>query len=307
MHGGPNSATYAEPMTDPTLVGPVTPPDLHAMTYNIRRRMPHLMRGNPDRWASRKWLMKLVLQAEQPTILGVQEAMSDQADFLTSSLGAHYDRVGHGRNANGRGEACLIYFDTRRLRLVAWKQRALSATPDKPGSRGWGNRVPRTVVSAEFTDIATGSRVFAFVTHFDQLSRKSRLLSAAMIIELAKAAHASDPEALIVAMGDVNADVDSPVYAALTGDSVLRDSWEVADERLTPQWGTFSNYKRRRAGGKRIDLILVGPGVEVLRTGINAVRFDGAAASDHEPVQAVLRELRPASDAPTAPAEGQAS
>jgi len=70
---------------------------------------------------------------------------------------------------------------------------------------------------------------------------------------------------------------------------VLRDSWETARERLTPQWGTFSNYRRLRRGGKRIDLILVGHGVVVERTGINAARFDGAAASDHEPVQAVIR------------------
>ena len=47
----------------------------------------------------------------------------------------------------------------------------------------------------------------------------------------------------------------------------------------------------RAGGGFRlgIDLILVGPSVDVLRAGINAVRFEGAAASDHEPVQAVIR------------------
>ena len=63
----------------------------------------------------------------------------------------------------------------------------------------------------------------------------------------------------------------------------------MAAERLTPQWGTFSGYRRLRRGGARIDYVLVGPGVAVLSTGINAARFDGRAASDHEPVQAVLR------------------
>ena len=89
--------------------------------------------------------------------------------------------------------------------------------------------------------------------------------------------------------GDVNADVDSAVYRTLTANGVLRDAWDAAAERLTPQWGTFPNYRRRRPGGKRIDLILVGQGVDVASTGINAARFGGAAASDHEPVQAVLR------------------
>ena len=41
--------------------------------------------------------------------------------------------------------------------------------------------------------------------------------------------------------------------------------------------------------GRRIDLILVGRRVDVLRAGVNAARFAGRAASDHEPMQAVLR------------------
>ncbi|MEJ3404841.1 endonuclease/exonuclease/phosphatase family protein [Rathayibacter sp. YIM 133350] len=279
-------------MTDGPLIGAVTAPDLHVMTYNIRRRIPHVRRGNPDRWPTRKWLLELVLRAEQPTLLAVQEALADQVDFLSQALGPHYRRLGNGRNANGRGERTLLFYDSRRLELIDWRQRALSATPDVPGSRSWGNFVPRVVVSAQFRDVATQSRLFAFATHFDHISRKARLESARMIRALAAADHAADPDATIVVMGDVNADVTSPVYRELTADGVLRDTWEAGAERLTPQWGTFSNYRRRRVGGKRIDLILVGPGVQVLRTGINAVRFDGAAASDHEPVQAVVRAAR---------------
>lgn len=276
-------------MTDAPLIGPVAAPELHVMTYNIRRRMPHVRRGHPDRWETRKWFMRLLLEAERPTILAVQEALADQAAFVASSLGSSYQRVGHGRNPNGRGESVLIYYDTQRLRLDGWRQQALSATPDKPGSRSWGNMVARVVVSAEFTDLATGSHVVAFATHFDQRSRRARQLSARVIVSLATAAHQADAAAAIVVMGDVNADVYSPVYRELTVGGFLRDTWLAAAERLTPQWGTFPNYRVRRVGGKRIDLILVGPGVEVLRTGINAVRFDGAAASDHDPVQAVLQ------------------
>jgi endonuclease/exonuclease/phosphatase family metal-dependent hydrolase len=276
-------------MTDAALIGPVAAPDVHVMTYNIRRRMSHLMPGNPDRWGKRKWLLQRILQAEQPTLLGVQEALADQAAFVAESLGPRYRWVGRGRNASGNGERSSIFYDPRRLKLSNWTQHALSASPDKPGSRSWGNRVPRIVVSARFTDAATGAQILAFNTHFDHNSRRSRLRSAEMIMRLVADAHSAEPELGIIVMGDVNADVDSAVYRALTADAVLRDTWHAAAERLTPQWGTFSNYRRRRAGGRRIDLILVGPGVEVVSTGINAERFDGAAASDHEPVQAVIR------------------
>lgn len=276
-------------MTDVALIGPVTAPDLHVMTYNIRRRLPHLRHGNPDRWATRKELVKRILAAEQPTLLGVQEALADQIDVVAGALGPHYHWVGRGRNPSGEGERGPIFYDSRRLALTSWRQWALSATPGKPGSRTWGNMTRRIVVSADFTDIATGTRLLAFNTHFDHLSSRSRQQSATFIVNLVRSARAQEPEAAIVVTGDVNSDVDSAVYRRLTGEGVLRDTWEAAEDRLTEQWGTFSNYRRRRPGGKRIDLILVGQGVDVLSTGINVIRFDGRAASDHEPVQAVLR------------------
>ena len=270
------------------LIGPVTAPDLHVMTFNIRRRFRHLRPDSPDRWETREPLVRRILAAEQPTLLGVQEALGDQVEVVAAGLGPHYGWVGHGRDADGGGEAGPIFYDTRRLELTGWRQLALSSSPDTPGSRSWGNLVPRVVVSAEFTDLATGTRLLAFNTHFDHLSRKSRLESAGYLLALCRAASAADPAAVIVVTGDFNTGVDSAAYRRLTADGTLRDAWDAAATRLTPQWGTFSNYRRRRPGGKRIDLILVGGATEVLSTGINAARFDGRAASDHEPVQAVL-------------------
>jgi endonuclease/exonuclease/phosphatase family metal-dependent hydrolase len=109
------------------------------------------------------------------------------------------------------------------------------------------------------------------------------------MVELVEASHAADPGATIVVTGDFNANERSAVHRDLTGDGVLRDAWDAAAEQLTPQWGTYSGYRRLRRGGPRIDFVLVGRGVRVDRAGINAARFDGRAASDHEPVQAVIR------------------
>ena len=78
------------------------------------------------------------------------------------------------------------------------------------------------------------------------------------------------------------------------------DAWTAAGVRLTPPWGTFSNYRTPKTGTKRIDWILVSPGIEVREAAINASRFDGAAASDHEPVQVLVRPGK------ALPAEGTA-
>jgi endonuclease/exonuclease/phosphatase family metal-dependent hydrolase len=284
-------------MTDAALIGPVSPPDLHVMTFNIRRRFARVRPGSPDRWVTRKELIRRILAAEQPTLLGVQEALTDQVDFIADALGPHYRWIGRGRNPTGTGEHCAIYYDSRRLKLTNWQQLALSATPDLHGSRSWGNVTRRIVVSATFTDRATEAPLVAFNTHLDHLSWRSRLESAQFILKLVQEARVAQPDTAIVVTGDFNAGEGSAVYRRLTTDGVLRDAWEVAAEQLTPQWGTFSNYRGRRPGGKRIDLILLGEGVEVVSTGINAARFDGMAASDHEPVQAVLRYDNPSSKA----------
>ena len=276
-------------MTHAALIGPVAAPDLHVMTYNIRRRFVRYRPGSPDRWPTRKTLVERILSTEQPTLLGVQEALAVQVDAVSEALGPRYRSVGLGRDPSGRGERCPIYYDAERLELTEWKQLALSATPEQHGSRSWGNMTRRVLVTADFRDVATGARVIAFNTHFDHLSWRSRLHSARLVVRLAEEARTADGDAAIVVTGDFNAHERSAVHRALTAGGILRDAWEIADEQITPQWGTFSNYRRRRPGGKRIDLILVGKGVQVTRTGINAARFDGRAASDHEPVQAVLR------------------
>lgn len=281
-------------MTDAALVGPVAAPELHVMTFNIRRRVSKLRSDSPDRWAARKALVQRILAAEQPTLLGVQEALTDQVHFVAEALGPRYRWIGRGRDPSGDGEHCPIFYDSRRLELTEWKQYALSETPEHHGSRSWGNLTRRVVVSATLTDVATGARLFAVNTHLDHISRRSRLESVRFILNLAADARADKPEITTIVTGDFNADQGSAVYRRLTAEDALEDTWSAAREQLTPQWGTFSNYRGRRPGGKRIDLILVEHGVEVVSAGINATRFDSRAASDHEPVQAVLRLTAPA-------------
>ena len=269
---------------DDSLIGPAVAPDLHVMTYNIRRRMGRLPPRSNDRWSKRKHLLRRLLQVEQPTVLGIQEALLDQARWVAESLGPSYLRIGYGRNANREGESCPIYYDSRRLEALSWRQFALSSTPTVPGSRSWGNLVPRIVVSAEFRDLATDDRFRVFNAHFDHRSARARLQSARSLTRLIDAG--TGP---VVVMGDANASVDSAPYRELVYNAGLADAWLVPEKRLTPEWSTFSGYREPRLGGKRIDWLFVGGGIEVKSVAINAVRFDGAAPSDHEPVQAVLR------------------
>jgi endonuclease/exonuclease/phosphatase family metal-dependent hydrolase len=258
-------------------------PQLHVMSFNIRRRMPHLLPSNPDRWGRRRPLVSRLLELEMPTILGVQEALPDQAGYLRQVLGEGYRSIGYGRNADKKGEGCPLFYDARRLRLLQWDQTALSGTPSVAGSTTWGNKVPRVVMDATFRDRVTGLEFRALNTHFDHRSRNARIHSATLV----RALVASESIPTIVT-GDFNTSVGSLPFEAITAEGTLVDTWDVAIDRVTDAWGTFPDYHPPRLDRKRIDWILSTPGIAVAKTGINTARFDGGWPSDHAPVQAII-------------------
>ena len=278
-------------MSRAPLIGRAEPPDLHVMTFNVRRRINRVWGRSADRWSTRRPAVQELLRTERPALLGVQEALPDQAQVIAGALGDGYRFAGRGGQAGGRGEGCPIFFDTERLELFEWEQTALSSRPHEPGSRTWGNLIPRILVRAAFRDKATGARFVALNAHLDPFSPASRVHAAAEIRR-----RAMQPLPAVVT-GDLNARPGSPALRELCSDDVLTDAWTRASERLTPAWKTFASYRTPRvartpggeSGDARIDWIAVSPDVTVSRVAINARRFDGRWPSDHLPVQAVVR------------------
>ncbi len=264
------------------LLGPAAPPYLHVMTFNVRRPMNGITWPPADRWASRRPRMQTLLDEERPTILGAQEVLPAQARVIRDALGSGYRFVGHGRMPGPRGEACPIFYDTQRLELMSWRQRALSDRPDEPGSTSWGNVIPRVFVHASFRDRMTSREFTVINTHLDVFSARARQRGAEELHEMV----AGQPLPAIL-LGDLNAGPTSPPWTTLLSHGILTDAWFAAEARLSPEWGTFAGYRRPRRG-RRIDAILVTPEVQVRRVGINGRRFDGGWPSDHLPVQAAL-------------------
>jgi len=256
------------------------------MSYNIRRRMPQVNPRSSDNWSHRRGLVKRLLLSEQPTLLGIQEALPDQLLFLADTLGTDYRFVGHGRRADHSGEHSVIFYDSRRLELLDWRQSALSDTPALAGSATWGNQIPRVIVRATLRDTATGTVFVAINTHFDHLNARSRERSAEAIRELVE--RSAVPAVVI---GDFNADAGGKEHRLLVAKGLLRDSWRVARERLSEEWGTAPHYRAPARGRKRIDWILVGDAFEVVQAAINVTRYEGSWPSDHTPVQALIRVI----------------
>ena len=274
-------------MTGPALVGPVPAPDLHVMTFNVRRRMPALVTRPADRWSRRQPRLRALLRAEQPTLLGVQEALPDQAAAIAEALGPGHRFVGYGRSPGPAGEACPIFYDTQRLELLDWRQSALSDRPDEPGSATWGNLIPRILVQAVLRDRVTSTEFLAVNTHLDVFSARAREQGAHHIRRLV-----ADQSLPAVVTGDLNAGPSSPAVRALLQHHALVDAWSAAQQRLSPEWGTYGGYRRPRTGRDRIDWIAVSPATTVRAAAVNGREVQGGWASDHLPVQAVIRMPR---------------
>ena len=262
----------------------VEPPELHVMSFNIRRRFDRITWPPADRWPMRKERLRTFLSANKPHLLGTQEAMPDQARWVQGALGSDYGRIGLGRGPRRDGEGTPLFYDRERIEVEDWQQVALSDTPEVPASTGWGNTIPRIAVIAQLRDRATGSR-FTFVnTHFDAFSRRARRRSATWLHELV--ARREHP---LLFTADVNAHVRSSELADMFTDGLLVDTWSYAPARRTAEWGTFNNYAAPRIGARRIDALLATPDVGVRAVGIDPRPTGTQWPSDHLPVQAVVR------------------
>lgn len=253
------------------------------MSWNIRRRTTHPTVRSADRWAVRARRVRALLRAERPTLLGLQEALADQAFFAQQSLGENYRVIGRGRSARGRGEGTPILFDAERLELQCWEQTPLSKTPDRPGSRSWGSVYPRIMVAAVLRDRRTGTDFLAVNTHLDHLSARARLMG---VRRISGTLAASSLPAVVT--GDFNTGAGTEPISELRSSSVLADTWEAAEQRLSEEWGTFANYRMPRVHRGRIDFIFSSTSFRVHRAAVNAQRYAGGWPSDHLPVHAVV-------------------
>jgi len=268
---------------------------LQVMSFNVRHdTAERTAPGDPDHWLDREPLVVELLTRDRPALLGTQEPEFHQLPALRSGLGPSYDVVGFGREGGSAGEYSAILYDTERLRLEAWDQRWLSDTPRLVASATWGNEIPRILVWARFRDRSTGAVFLHVNSHFDHRCEEARERSAVAVRDLI--AEAGLPAVVTV---DANAPAeDSTPYQILTSaaesgaggpDGGLRDAWLVADDRLTPDVGTFHGYGEPVPEGRRIDWILTTPDIGVESAAIDAWTKQGRWPSDHVPVRARLR------------------
>ena len=140
----------------PVLMPLLPAAELTVATFNIRMET----RGDlgTRNWNARKDLVVETIRKMNPDLLGVQEALPRQMDYLAGKL-PDYERYGVGRDdGKNRGEYSALFVRKERLERdpeeggTFW----LSATPEKAGSKTWGNGVTRICTWARLVDRRTG-------------------------------------------------------------------------------------------------------------------------------------------------------
>ncbi len=263
------------------------------MTYNLKFADP----GFKPAWSVRRdWQVDLI-HKYNPDIIGIQEGLKEQVDFLMDHL-PQYVVIGEGRKGGDDDEHMAIFFKRDRFRLREMGTFQLSETPEILGSGPAIN--PRIVTWARLAVISRPAdgktspypadyrghwentqEFYVFNTHFFSGTDYplAKLNSARLIMErIHKLERFGEwtKERPVFVLGDFNSKPGSAVYKALVGDENTNDPFLLKDSIK---------------GGVGIDWVLYKGNIQVLSYEKVDYNVNGIYPSDHKPILVEFRIL----------------
>jgi endonuclease/exonuclease/phosphatase family metal-dependent hydrolase len=258
---------------------------LKVMTFNIRYDNPE---DSLYAWPNRTRIICNFLRNEKPDLLGMQEVLAHQYEFLDSVL-TDYSSVGVGRTDGAKeGEMNPVFFRKDRFELIRTRTFWLSDSTEVAGSKAWSSGLPRIVTWTELSEKTTHEHFYFFNTHFAHDSDSARIMSSELLLNKVDSIASGFP---FVITGDLNMLISDKGYEILTGpyESVplLSDTYAVTEKRPVGPAYTFNGFAEDKSSG-RVDYVFVRNGMKVLehRTFIKKER--GIYISDHWPVMATV-------------------
>jgi endonuclease/exonuclease/phosphatase family metal-dependent hydrolase len=247
---------------------------LNVMSYNLR--YGNAMDGE-NAWPKRKDILVRSIKQYDPDILGTQECLDFQAEYLVEQLEG-YRRVGIDRDVTGTGESVSILYKHGPLLPVESGNFWLSETPDVPASKSWDTSLTRMATWVRFLHVPTGTFFYFFNTHFDHKGEEARAQSAGVIATRVEAL----PHALpVIVTGDFNAlGGESRPWETFRERGFL-DARVTSPEKLGPEstWCGFEAPKPE--ANKRIDWILYKGPIKANQFETVTYQEEGRYPSDH--------------------------
>lgn len=242
---------------------------LKVMTFNLRMNTPH---DGINAFPNRSPRVLETIRAEQPDLIGFQEAADEMRSFLQEHLSGEYTVIGCGRNRDYRGESCCIAFRKCCFELISFDTQFLSVTPQIPGSvyKGSDQSVcPRLYVHAELSCNGIAAPIHFFNTHLDHLGEQVRVLEMAQIVR-----HITSVSGYRILTGDMNAEPDT---------ACIRLAAQVLTDATASIARTFHEYGKNPKKIVKIDYVFTdadsSEAYAVEDFGVNGIYI-----SDHYPV-----------------------
>lgn len=269
------------------------PGELRVMTFNIRYGTA---KDGENHWDKRHQFLLETIQAFDPDLLGTQETLAFQRDYLVEKL-KQYDSFGVGRD-DGReaGEMAALFYKRDRFEKLDGGNFWLSETPDQVASKSWDSSLTRIVSWVKLRDRKDASTpiITYFNTHFDHRGAVARLKSAELLRSKVETLPIGSS---VVITGDFNATDTSDPYRALLDPTAgkaatLIDVYRAVHPVREPNESTFSGFDASKTNGSRIDWIFCSKDWDVVSAQIDHTSRDGRTPSDHFPVTGVLRRKK---------------
>lgn len=262
---------------------------IRVMSFNIRYGTAN---DGENHWSKRKEFLIETIAAFGPDLLGTQETLADQRDFLSAKL-AGYEAFGVGRDdGKDQGELAALFYRSARFEKMEGGNFWLSETPDTVGSKGWDAALPRVATWVKLKDRKnTEAKPILFLnTHFDHRGKLARQEAARLIRQKIQELGA---DCNLIVTGDFNAEEGSGPYVSLFAPekgtaSPLVDTFRVVNPDKGTNEGTFSEFKATQVSGARIDWIGCSRNWRIQSASIDRTERNGHTPSDHFPVTAIL-------------------
>ncbi len=253
------------------------------MSFNIRYDNPD---DGENSWDKRKVELVEMLQKTHPYILGIQEGLYHQVQYIDQKL-LEYKYVGVGRDdGKQKGEYAALFYDTTKVEILSVGTFWLSASGDT-ASKGWDAALPRVCTYGLFKMIETEKQFYVFNCHFDHIGELARLESAKLITQ--KIAALNQENYPVIWLGDFNCEPESAPIKYITQN--FDDCKTKSKFHFEENEGTFNGFEINSVPAKRIDYLFVRKIHVDMYIAIANKRKNGLWISDHLPIEAWVELL----------------
>ncbi len=257
-------------------------PELSFGTFNVRYDNPQ----DTLEWSERR--NEVALAVRYFDLVALQEVLPNQWADLRTRMPQH-ESFGLGRNADGTGEACPVFWNRDRFDFLKGDVRWLSLNPNQPGSVGWDADLPRIATVVLLFDRQRKQTVRIVNTHWSHVGPEARMNAAALIAGWS-GWDSDESQDLILVSGDFNAEEERPEIRSLLDLAGLQDTYHTTNYRCRKAFGTFTTFlPENLANATRIDYIFYRGDVEVDWVCADEVIKYGVYISDHMPYHAIFK------------------